>query len=303
MNGNGGAIFLLACTRETDTWEEVVRTMRELNLSFVCTQMPHTPAAAVGQMKAAFEPVNLREAGEKGRKLAMSQLKIGRSPVLLTLKGTLSTDGITLLQSEEYGDKHSFGIRLETSEDVEAIETLLNGLDQVDPETDWTEWVTRPLFKNEILYLKAKLDKSGKKFNFTSNEKLAPKKPNPSTVMRDMPIVVTAAASAYFGTEDLTRGLTFDVKHVEFLPETVANEDMDVSDEESDGPITQEVTTPTPAPATNRRASLQPPPKPAKSQVRVGDRFWDDSLGWMVRGGVMHWDMNEEWHCDTRDLD
>lgn len=252
-------------------------------------------------MKAAFEPVSLQEAGEKGRKLAMSQLKIGRSPVPLVLKGTLSTDGITLLQSEEYGDKYSFGIRLETSEDVEAIETLLNGLDQVDPETDWSEWVTRPLFKNEILYLKAKLDKSGKKFNFTSNEKVAPKKPNPSTVMRDMPIVVTATASAYFGTEDLTRGLTFDVKHVEFLPETQAMDIDPASDEESEGPLTQEVTTPTPA--TNRRASLQPPPKPAKSQVRVGDRFWDPESGWMVRGGVLHWDMNEEWHCDTRDLD
>lgn len=216
-------------------------------------------------MRAAFEPVSLQEAGEKGRKLAMSQLKIGRSPVLLTLKGTLSTDGITLLQSEEYGDKYSFGIRLETSDDVEAIETLLNGLDQVDADTDFGEWVTRPLFKNEILYLKAKLDKSGKKFNFTSNEKVAPKKPNPSTVMRDMPIVVTATASAYFGTEDLTRGLTFDVKHVEFLPETQAMDIDPASDEESEGPLTQEATTPTPA--TNRRASLQPPPKPAKTQV------------------------------------
>lgn len=174
--------------------------------------------------KAAFAPLKLDEIPED-RPVALTSLKSGKQPVLLLLKGVMTTDGITFL-SGEYGDKHSIGIRLDDPQDESGLAALTEKLDAVDPECDWSGWQTREVFKNGVVYLKCRTTKDGKAFTFDSNVKLVPKKPNP-TLMREMPVEVQVEASAYFGLEDTTRGISFRIRNLQFLKEaaTTTNEE------------------------------------------------------------------------------
>jgi hypothetical protein len=194
---------------------------------------------------ARFDPVDVGQDTE--RKVLMAPLKSGRYATRILLKGTLATEGVTLL-SGNFGDKHSFGIRLDRDEDYTALEKML---DELPAEGLDDAWAPRGVFKNGVLYLKCPTDAKGKQFAFTTNvSKLVPGKPNPQ-IFREMPIEVETELSAYFGMDDHMYGLSFRVKHVEF-----GSEVPDPDDEESG--LEMKMSASAPQPTTAAGASKLP---------------------------------------------
>lgn len=169
--------------------------------------------------QVAFSPQNLARIRDEGKKrLAISQLYVGRYTPTLLLRGELTTDGITFHQHEEYGDKYSFGIRLEDPQDAEALNHLVERLDEaVTEDHEGVEWDTKLPFRAEgdVLYLKCKTNPAQTAFAFQSNLKLHPKKPNPE-IYQYMPVEVEVLVGAYFGLEDNTRGIYFTVRRIDF---------------------------------------------------------------------------------------
>lgn len=170
--------------------------------------------------RVGFSQQDLARVRENPKKtVAVCQLHVGRYVNPLLLKGELTTEGIVLSEHEEYGQKYSFGIRLEEPQDVEALQMLLDEKldDAIAVDEEGIEWDTNPVIKNEgdVLYLKCKTNPNQTGFTFTSNLKLHPKKPN-SEIFRYMPIEVEVMVGAYFNLQSNTRGLYFTVRDIQF---------------------------------------------------------------------------------------
>lgn len=160
--------------------------------------------------------------------VAVSQLHVGRYVASLLLKGELTTEGIVFTQHEEYGDKYSFGIRLEEEADVQALNDLVQYLDDAigadEEDVEWTD-VLPIKDENGVLYLKCKTNSGQTAFAFTSNLKLHPKKPN-SEIFRYMPVEVEVLVGAYFNVRENNRGIYFTIRHVEFKKPTTETREM-----------------------------------------------------------------------------
>lgn len=170
--------------------------------------------------RVAFSQQDLARVRELAKKeLVVSQLHVGRYVTPVLLKGELTTEGIVLSEHEEYGQKYSFGIRLEEPADVEALQWLVGDpIDEAIAEDDeGIEWDTAPVIKNEgdVMYLKCKTNQNQTAFTFTSNYKLHPKKPNPE-IYRFMPIEVEVMIGAYYNVKEDKRGLYFTVRDIQF---------------------------------------------------------------------------------------
>jgi hypothetical protein len=169
-----------------------------------------------------FSRVDLARVRENEHKsVAVSYLHAGRYAARVLLKGELTTDGIVFSTHEEYGDKYSFGLRLEDPEDADALLKLLD-CDVPDEEEEGTVWETRNPFREsdtDVLYLKCKTNAKQDGFAFTSNVKLNPKRPCPE-VYRYMPVQVEVLVAAYFNVRENVRGICFTVRHIEFSKPT-----------------------------------------------------------------------------------
>jgi hypothetical protein len=183
--------------------------------------MPFRPKELL-DADAEFARVDLQKVRENEHKsVAVSYLHVGRYAARVLLKGELTTDGITFSSHEEYGDKYSFGLRLEDPEDADALVKLLDR-DVPDENEDQTEWEVRNPFRDsdtDVLYLKCKTNVKQDGFAFTSNLKLNPKKPCPE-VYRYMPVQVEVLVGAYFNVRENVRGICFTVRHIEFSKPT-----------------------------------------------------------------------------------
>lgn len=206
------------------------------------------------------------ETGKKPRTLSVSPLKIGKFPVQMLLRGTLTTNGITQSSHEEYGDKSSFGLELE-SEDAEGLLWLceqISGAVQGDAED--VTWHVRNPFRNDVLYLKVKTNAKNTEYTFKSNLKLSPKKPHPD-VVRYMNVEVVTEVGAYFSVDDNMCGLFFTPKQVDFYkpPELMDTEEAEATQMEESTVLPptpprasqQQVSTQTAQPASRRRAPTQ----------------------------------------------
>lgn len=198
------------------------------------------PRELAASQDVGFTPQNLSKLRDNPKKkVAVSQLHVGRYAATLLLKGELTTDGILYYESEEYGGKYSFGIRLEAAEDAAALNALvddyLEGAVQEDEEG--VEWNTLYPIKDDgdVLYLKCKTTNNNTAFAFTSNLKLNPKKPT-QEVFRFMPISVEVMVGAYFNLENNTRGIYFTIRHIEFKKPTDLR-DTAVQTESSPAPV------------------------------------------------------------------
>lgn len=194
----------------------------------------------------SFTNPNLDKVRADGRKpLAVSTVKIGRGPARVYLRGFLTTDGINKSEHEEYGDKWSFGMQLDSEEDARALNELVDGfckqLSQWDPEVDYT---VKDVLRNEVLYLKAKTNPAQSAFTFESNYKLHPKKPNPD-ITRWMPIDVEADVGAWINVVQQTAGLYFTLRKITFREHE--EDAVDVGDVEQ--PAERKSATPVPVPA------------------------------------------------------
>lgn len=162
----------------------------------------------------------------KARSMVNSSMKMNRQPVKMLLKGELVTQNISLQQHEDFGDKYSFGLKLDSIEDEEAIEgicALLPGAIQDDAEDH--DFDVRSPFKDGILYLKCKVNGEHTKFMFETNIKgLTPKKLPCADLTQYMPIKVEVTVGAYYNLRDDFCGLYFTI--------TRLNRDIDESPQE-----------------------------------------------------------------------
>ena len=170
-------------------------------------------------LKARYEfaDPNLAKIRTDGKKpLATSPIKIGRLPVRILLQGYLTTAGINKSEHDTWGDKWSFGMQLNHQEDADALKQILEELSKClsewEPDTDFE---LKDVFKDEVLYLKAKTNPSQTGFIFTSNYKLHPKKPNVD-IQRYMPLDVEAEMGAYINVKNDTAGIYFTIRHITF---------------------------------------------------------------------------------------
>jgi hypothetical protein len=170
---------------------------------------------------------------KKPRTLCVTPLKIGKFPVQVLLRGTLTTNGIVHSSHEEYGDKNSFGLELD-SEDVQGIMWLLEQISSaVDMDAEDIKWHVRTPFRSDVLYLKVKTNAKNTEYTFKSNMKLNPKKPHPDLV-RYMNVEAPSEVGAYFSVDDNMCGLFFTPKEVNFYkpPEMMETEDIEEDEEE-----------------------------------------------------------------------
>lgn len=186
----------------------------------------YVPSEIANRPELAFAPINLEAVREKGKDLAVSQLKLGRYPARLFLRGSLTTDGINHLESE-WGDNYSFGFQFDEAEDATALANLQENLVSFLAETQHdAEYEIKPILKDEVLYLKCKTDSKQSKFVFTSNFKLHPKKPN-TDVVRFMPIECQVDVGAWINIKNDTAGLYFTLKDVTFRRPDADTQDVD----------------------------------------------------------------------------
>lgn len=208
--------------------------------------LSHTPADLI-HAGFSFTDPNLDKVRADGRKdLAISTIKLGRTPARVYLRGFLTTDGINKSEHELYGDKYSFGMQLDSEEDVRALNELVNALRRQLAywETDGNAqaYAVKDLFRNEVLYLKAKTNTAQSAFTFESNYKLHPKKPN-ADITRWMPIDVEADLGAWINVVQQTAGVYFTLRKITFREHE--EDAVDVGDVE---PVVERKSA-TPAPA------------------------------------------------------
>lgn len=184
-----------------------------------------TPSSALEHTKElAFQPADVQKAIDKKRAVVISELRSGRFPASIRLSGALTTDGINLIENDEYGAKWSFGLVLNDEAD---IATLQKWLEPTTLTTAFTlpatmspaDIAANDLFKDGTLYIKCPVNKDARAFAFSTNVKCGPKKPS-TELFREMPVDAYVNVMAYLshGSGDATPkwGLSLKLKHVDF---------------------------------------------------------------------------------------
>lgn len=186
-----------------------------------------TPSELVVKDKLRFRPVNWKKVAEEDQNFVVSQLLNGRYPSPVMLRGTLTTANINKSENDEWGVGYSFGMQFHEETDVAALERLIEMAKEVynqgweDDEDEPGELEWKPPLKDEVLYIKCKVDKkTRKKFAFTTNiKKLTPDSLPHAEIERYMAVKVKCEVGAFFNLENQTAGLFFTVRHVDFLPQ------------------------------------------------------------------------------------
>ena len=134
-----------------------------------------------GLASATITDFNLDESYAKYKKsdkyMGFANIKVGKKPFVVTLKGQITTNGIAV---GEYEDKteYSIGFRFDDESELETIKAFEGNL-ALYGKGEYT--VFSKIKDNGSLFLKLKLNKEKNAFACTSNEKLDPKNP---TAMR-----------------------------------------------------------------------------------------------------------------------
>ena len=170
-----------------------------------------TPPATFG---TNLQVSNLHEGDDRRMAMLTSTLKAGRQVVRLRFKGELVTDGITA-KTFDNKEKLTVGIRLAQAEDQIALNDLLEKVEEAS-DIDLDEWTLRPIFKNDVIYLKVQLNSAGNGYAFASNLPMNPRKPNPD-VRQFTPVEVEVTCSCYFNVSDHGCGVFFPVRRIDFL--------------------------------------------------------------------------------------
>ena len=151
--------------------------------------------------------------------LAMGTFKIDNAPFKVVLRGELTTDGITTAEFNKT-PSYSFGLRLESNDDLEAFEHVTNKVVEFIGETveGGEDWELTRFVKDDKLYIKLKaVDR--KRFSVISNVKLDPKKLGDSGLFRGQKVTVTGELGVYFNLVDKKAGITFAARKLSFEKE------------------------------------------------------------------------------------
>lgn len=147
---------------------------------------------------------------ESSTKTVYSNIKDGKKPLRLLLKGELATDGINSKVFPN-GTSYTFGLKLANSEDSEALNTLVSQIGTA------SSLDTIPLVQDDDrMFIKLQLDKTKKKFAAKSNIKLDIKKIDDLDLYRGQNIDVFAEIGAWYNKNDNKAGVLLKVTKIDF---------------------------------------------------------------------------------------
>lgn len=147
---------------------------------------------------------------ESSTKTVYSNIKDGKKPLRVVLKGELATDGINSKVFSN-GTSYTFGLKLSDDDDVEAINSIVSDL------IGNTKYETTPLVQDDNrMFVKLQLDKTKKKFSAKSNIKLDIKKLDDLDLYRGQNVEVFAEIGAWYNKADGKAGILLKVTKVEF---------------------------------------------------------------------------------------
>lgn len=147
---------------------------------------------------------------ESSTKTIYSNIKTGKKPLRILLKGELATDGINSKVFTN-GTAYSFGLKLYDSEDTEALNSLIAEIGKT------SSLETTPLVQDDDrMFVKLQLDKTKKKFAAKSNIKLDIKKLDDLDLYRGQNVDVFAEIGAWYNKADGKAGVLIKVSKLEF---------------------------------------------------------------------------------------
>jgi len=147
---------------------------------------------------------------ESSTKTVYSNIKDGKKPLRVVLKGELATDGINSKVFSN-GTSYTFGLKLSDNDDTEAINSIVSDL------IAKTGFETTPLVQDDDrMFVKLQLDKTKKKFAAKSNIKLDIKKLDDLDLYRGQNVEVFAEIGAWYNKTDGKAGILLKVTKVDF---------------------------------------------------------------------------------------
>lgn len=150
---------------------------------------------------------------ESATKTVYSNIKDGKKPLRVLLKGELATDGINSKVFPN-GTAYSFGLKLADSDDTEALNSLIEQIGKI------SSLETTPLVQDDDrMFVKLQLDKTKKKFAARSNIKLDIKKLDDLDLYRGQNVEVFAEIGAWYNKTDNKAGILLKVTKIEFEQE------------------------------------------------------------------------------------
>lgn len=154
-----------------------------------------------------FDKAHAKYESDSKNKIAMGKLKIGKDMVEVSMTGELTTNGYAHNKAD-WGESYSVGMRLDEAQ-TEMLQSLTQKVTDLCPGFE----ITEPL-KEDILYLKLKLNKDKKSFTSKSNIKLDPKKE--AQVSSGTEFTAHCEISAYVSFENQKAGVTIKVLSLQF---------------------------------------------------------------------------------------
>jgi len=147
---------------------------------------------------------------ETSTKTVYSNIKDGKKPLRILLKGELATDGINSKVFPN-GTSYTFGLKLANDEDTEALNALVEQIGKT------SSLETTPLVQDDNrMFVKLQLDKTKKKFSAKSNIKLDIKKLDELDLYRGQGLEVHAEIGAWYNKADGKAGILLKVTKVDF---------------------------------------------------------------------------------------
>ena len=144
--------------------------------------------------------------------LTTGKLRSVKKLVTVNFSGEIFTSGIAV--NEFDGSKsYSIGVCLD-EETIPHFETLLKMLEDTVESSDGDWECIDPLKDDEKIYLRCKIDASGKNFKFRSNLKITPNKY--SDVASVSTVHFEGEAAAWFNFAQMKCGISFSAKRIDF---------------------------------------------------------------------------------------
>tara|TARA_R110002126_G_scaffold78877_4_gene196192 strand:- start:5551 stop:6144 length:594 start_codon:yes stop_codon:yes gene_type:complete len=154
------------------------------------------------------------------KKIAMGTIKAEDKAFSWDVTGDMCTQGINDAEFGEGKNKrtnYSIGLTLE-EQDQEFIQKCLDVLTSFCNDNDAEDYeIVDPVKDSDMLYVKLKTDRSGKKFLFKSNTKITPK--NYSEVANCARVNVVLGMNVYFNLDEKKAGVSFNTEEINFDPE------------------------------------------------------------------------------------
>lgn len=147
---------------------------------------------------------------KKGKELATTRFKSKGTRVTAQFTGNIFTNGINYKEFENGGKAYTIGLEVEESF-LQALEEYEKLLTEYAPEDFQLESMVK---NDDHVFIKCKVDGSGKHFAFKSNLKITPK--NYSEVSTCSTLQCTVDISAYFNLSTKAMGIYFSLKDTKF---------------------------------------------------------------------------------------